>query len=343
MDNSLPFSDPKFSEEIIEYSLEDVFVNKKDIYNCSICLEMKPVLYQCYNGHLNCLQCWENHLKTRKTCPVCRLNISLQTLGKNLALELFLSQEIMKCPYSDLCEYMNYGTFKDKHIRECEYRSIKCECLAIMKFNELEKHQKQCPKSKLSCSHCQTVFFRDLNHLEICDEMNISCHQCQTKIKRKELIDHVRDACPKTKIICPFKYLGCGDDFYRQDKRSHFTSDQHINVCMGIGSDQPVFMTTLEKGTFETTFEFLGVDSALSYQKSDTEDKDLVAIIHNLGNQPFAKDYDYIINLYDKNNKIISSGVKSCLLKYNGQIFGLQDFQSIKLTIFKKNQLPQYT
>ncbi|KAF2071994.1 hypothetical protein CYY_006683 [Polysphondylium violaceum] len=305
-DKTLSYSNPRFIEEKIEYSLEDVLVNKKDIYNCSICLDIKPVLYQCYNGHMNCLQCWENHLKTNKTCPVCRLDITLQTLAQNLALKFFLSQEMMKCPYSNLCESMNYGTFKDKHNNECLYRSIKCQCSVIMKFNEFENHQKQCPKSKFICPHCFIVFNRDSNHLEICDEMDISCHQCKTKIKRKELIDHVRHECPKTKITCPLKYLGCRIAFKREDKKSHFTSIQHLNVCMDI-SDQPVFMTTLERGTFETKFQFLVVDSSFSYK---IEDEDLVTKINNLKYQSFAKDFYFTISIYDKNNNLLSSGSK---------------------------------
>ncbi|KAF2071995.1 hypothetical protein CYY_006684 [Polysphondylium violaceum] len=247
---------------------------------------------------------------------------------------------MMKCPYSNLCENMNYGTFIDKHSRECEYRSIKCQCSVIMKFNEFENHQKQCPKSKISCPHCQTVFVRDSNHLETCDEMNISCHQCKTKIKRKEITDHIRDVCPETMTTCPLKYLGCGGSFFKKDKMAHLKSDQHINVCMDI-SDQPVFMTTLERGTFETKFQFLGINSSFSYQHGNQV---LDITFDNLNDQPFAKDYDFRISIYDKNNNILDPGDKYCLSEITGILSRHkqnQAFQSIKLTIFKKNQSPQ--
>ncbi|KAF2071996.1 hypothetical protein CYY_006685 [Polysphondylium violaceum] len=142
--------------------------------------------------------------------------------------------------------------------------------------------------------------------------------------------------CEETLISCPFDYFGCKTTFHKEYLNIHLKSDEHIYHCYDV-LDRIVSVTKLERGNCKTTFQFLGVEALFSYNIHETT---ICAMVFNLENQPFAKDYEFSINLYDINNCRLNKGQTEGLADSKWALFMdpnfIHKFHSITLTIFKK-------
>ncbi|CAF1279424.1 unnamed protein product [Rotaria magnacalcarata] len=76
------------------------------ILSCCICLDLSTLaMFQCINGHLMCVSCF-NHLLAdckmkdeQTTCPNCRCEISKSNCTRNLAVEKTISELPIQCDY----------------------------------------------------------------------------------------------------------------------------------------------------------------------------------------------------------------------------------------------------
>lgn len=50
--------------------------------SCLICREQSKLPYAAQCGHICCFQCWQHWFKVKSSCPVCRIDSSLETIIK---------------------------------------------------------------------------------------------------------------------------------------------------------------------------------------------------------------------------------------------------------------------
>lgn len=127
---------------------------------CAVCLEL-PLnsIYQCSQGHLICIQCF-NHLLAdarikdeQATCASCRCAISRETCTRNLAVEKAVREMPGTCKHcARQLPRMHLPTHESDH---CEERPISCGFSAIGcpwrgPFHERLTHEQSCPHPRKS-------------------------------------------------------------------------------------------------------------------------------------------------------------------------------------------------
>ncbi|KAM9982353.1 hypothetical protein ACTFIZ_006869 [Dictyostelium cf. discoideum] len=242
----------------IKYELKDILVDSdEEKYECEICtLELfigsEPKAFQCKEGHLACISCWERCLSTNKNCMTCKIPISaISQLSRNRYLEKEYSDRLVFCPNSnedvfrlnmlglpainnvnngdqtlrqDLC---NHGAMKfselENHYKTCESRILQCN-LCLIKFcsKDSSKHQNECSKVFSKCEFCDSNILRSSlsdHHKIYCTKYLIECTHCKIMIERDTNTNHINDDCQDIMILCK-EYL-CGKRFTRSKMQIH--------------------------------------------------------------------------------------------------------------------------
>ncbi|KAI9575206.1 cysteine and histidine-rich protein 1 homolog [Glossina fuscipes] len=99
---------------------------------CVVCLNLsKFSMYQCRRGHLMCADCF-NHLLADgrlrdqfSTCPSCRVDISYDTVVRNLCVEDVIYELPSECRYCSK-EFPNKSMYRHER-EECEKRPTHCK------------------------------------------------------------------------------------------------------------------------------------------------------------------------------------------------------------------------
>ena len=128
------------------------------------------------------------------------------------------------CPISKRgCEWLGTLENCENHLDTCGYVYVSCKlkCGAVLRRNELEKHEKDtCPQRVVKCDHCQKDFrsceFNE--HLNKCLKMKVPCDLCNTQITRKDMPQHLKHDCAMVQEKCQ---LGCGVKITRNELKIH--------------------------------------------------------------------------------------------------------------------------
>ncbi|CAF0946343.1 unnamed protein product [Rotaria sordida] len=102
------------------------------ILSCCICLDLSILaMFQCVNGHLMCVSCF-NHLLAdcklkdeQATCPNCRCEISKSNCTRNLAVEKTISELPIQCDYCS--KIFLRSEIKIHQSQHCPDRPIICD------------------------------------------------------------------------------------------------------------------------------------------------------------------------------------------------------------------------
>ena len=125
------------------------------------------------------------------------------------------------CPnFPLLCPNECMGTFLRKamatHIeKKCPYTVLDCpnECGSKMKRSKLSNHcENECQHREIKCKFCEvSMRYKDLEtHHKTCLQFPVVCpYECLKSLIRKELESHIKNECPNTLVVCPYKELGC--------------------------------------------------------------------------------------------------------------------------------------
>ena len=106
---------------------------------CAVCLEL-PInaIYQCSQGHLICIQCFNHILADARlkdeqaTCASCRCTISRETCSRNLAVEKAVREMPGTCKYCS--RQLSRMHLSSHECSECEERPVYCGFRPIGKF-----------------------------------------------------------------------------------------------------------------------------------------------------------------------------------------------------------------
>ena len=130
---------------------------------CPICKAVLKDPVQCHNEHLFCNECLTQHLKNSKTCPVCKEDLTEETINKpSRIVTNYLDGLIINCDHSErgCTELIELGRL-EAHSRTCNYKPVTCpneECAKIMNLADLEQHTSEvCECRQVNCEECEKV------------------------------------------------------------------------------------------------------------------------------------------------------------------------------------------
>ena len=94
--------------------------------------------------------------------------------------------------------------------QQLESIRFKCEnfevgCKQILKYEEKEEHEKNCPYKKKNCKFCNELIYSkeiEAHYLNLCSFFYIKCVHCKEKVHLKELYGHVKKCKQKNYIKC---------------------------------------------------------------------------------------------------------------------------------------------
>ena len=117
-----------------------------------------------YNEHLFCNECLTQHLKNSKTCPVCKEDLTEETLlnKPSRIVTNMLNAQIIKCDHSErgCTESIELGRL-EVHSHTCGYKPMSCpndKCAKIMNLADLEQHTSEvCECRQVNCEECEKV------------------------------------------------------------------------------------------------------------------------------------------------------------------------------------------
>ena len=178
---------------------------------CPICKAVLKDPVQCHNEHLFCNECLTQHLKNSKTCPVCKEDLTEETLlnKPSRIVTNMLNAQIIKCDYSErgCTESIELGRL-EAHSRTCSYKPVTCpneECAKIMNLADLEQHTSEvCEYRQVYCEECEKdmTFKKNSKHSCVISKevhgMKASLIEVQNQVKelrkaQKEMSESVKN------------------------------------------------------------------------------------------------------------------------------------------------------
>ncbi|ESO97835.1 hypothetical protein LOTGIDRAFT_208992 [Lottia gigantea] len=226
-------------------------------YECVICLLVLREPQQTKCGHRFCKVCIIKWLReSNKTCPVDNAKI----VESDLFADNFAKREIqnfnVRCPNkSQGCEKIVMLNLIQKHIEDCPFGLIPCSnnCSDILLRRDLNHHLSSvCCYRQITCHSCsRRLTYNDLQKHEFdCPEIIVVCEKCDKQLLRKWKQHHENTECLKTVVNCMFQPLGCPQQMERQTMEEHMEkglSDHmkmlcsevvQISRCLGLPTGQ---------------------------------------------------------------------------------------------------------
>ena len=179
---SLMYDQDGISEERIINAKENDKILQKLI--CCICLNIlwKPVACsQCQaNFCENCIKAWLN--KSPEECPN---RCSFKKINVSPIVNEFLSEFLIKCQLSDK------------------------GCQQILRYNELEKHEKNCSYKDTPCKGCGQLLRGDVlvQHEKDCGLVKVTCGACANQFSKIDIKNHSEVECWKKKYMSLMKTI----------------------------------------------------------------------------------------------------------------------------------------
>ncbi|XP_059826863.1 TNF receptor-associated factor 2-like [Hypanus sabinus] len=212
---------------------------------CSACrfLLIKPKQTEC--GHRYCTACLENLFRTgnEADCYICqkkvlRSKVYLDRAAENDAYvtKIFCTAHLEGCDWvGSLRSYLRI------HRTQCGFQVLPCAnvafgCEVVGPRREMLVHETQeCEWRMERCPHCEIFCIHKLleDHVAKCGKQE-SCPLCgQADLTKAELEQHcdpLHGNCPKVNVACPFKEVGCLEQFQRQDLNEHLQCAQQTHL-----------------------------------------------------------------------------------------------------------------
>lgn len=135
-------------------------------YICPICMNVLKDPVQCQrNEHYFCTPCIRKHLKRNSnTCPTCRDELTLETLGKSSRLVTrYLSNLKIRCDYFNRgCREVALLGDLETHVKNCGFAAVRCSnegCVAqVNKRDKIYHETEVCEFRKfVKCHDCSAV------------------------------------------------------------------------------------------------------------------------------------------------------------------------------------------
>jgi Zinc finger, C3HC4 type (RING finger) len=217
---------------------------------CPICfLEiLKPS--QCQNGHVFCHTCIVPWLDSSKVaqCPICEVPTTVQTLGRNLVVELYVNDLLIYCPHfihpdeapDQQCGWVGKVRELENHLAEsCGFEPMLCPNPGCNQQHprRLVKHHSSadCPYKLESCQLCagQYAVCDEELHQTVCLKAVIGCpnrcdeHHGGSRLCRGDILTHLANSCPLVIKECPVHQAAgncsCPGSLTRQAMKQHLS------------------------------------------------------------------------------------------------------------------------
>ena len=150
----------------------------------------------------------------------------------------------------------------------CDYEVVSCTygCDEHSQRRKLKEHEsEECPYRDYSCPHCgEDGNYEEIttNHYDECENYPVKCpNNCtEETIARCLLQDHRDNECPKEKVGCRYKSLGCEMKVERGqlDKHMEASKDDHLTLAMEKVVDLSLRVEELEKATTSAQKTYIG-------------------------------------------------------------------------------------
>lgn len=195
-----------------------------DDYVCPLCLNILNNPMQCPNGHCFCCGCITNAVKRREECPICKVALTVNQLGRNIFMNNVINEletlciSNFDCEVAALehCKWVGKMREREAHYEnECGNRRIKCpneHCSEVLHRMSLLTHSAVCSFRSVKCQHCKTILLYSnvAKHRSVCEMRPVSCpNKCSAVVGKKEIENHLRTTCPLERIVCPFFNINC--------------------------------------------------------------------------------------------------------------------------------------
>jgi len=203
---------------------------------CGICFEICNKPRQCKDGHLFCYQCIQQQIEHNPSCPLCRTEITLENIGRNLVAEKQAENLLVWCRYhfelgeneewfvSEMgCNEALLSINLAAHEKQCAYAWTSCpyseKCGKIRKKNRSE-HESECVFRTIQCDFCYCLVQLSMinEHQRECKAGPVQCKYCDEEMTRGNLASHEVDNCLEFNIDCPYE---CAEKVKRKDLKQH--------------------------------------------------------------------------------------------------------------------------
>ncbi|XP_055486892.1 TNF receptor-associated factor 2-like [Leucoraja erinacea] len=214
---------------------------------CSACrsLLIKPKQTEC--GHRYCTACLENLFRTgnEADCYVCQKKVLRSKVYLDRAAENDAHATTIRCTaHLEGCDWVgSLRNFLRTHRAKCDFHMVPCAnvafgCQVFGPRREMELHEsRECGWRMECCPHCETFCVHNMleDHVATCGKQE-SCPHCgETDLTKTELEQHcdpLLGACPKLKVACPFKEVGCSVQLPRHEMAAHLRSSQESHLLL---------------------------------------------------------------------------------------------------------------
>jgi hypothetical protein len=164
----------------------------------------------------------------------------------------------------------------------CDYEDVYCtnNCGMCGQRKGMKQHElEECSERTYSCPHCgkvDTYSVITTHHYFLCAQYPLKCpNNCKEEtIARNLLEDHLNTKCPKKKVSCRYKSLGCDVEVEREqlEKHEEISKDEHLRLAMEKVMDLSCRMEEMKKVTEqnynETTLKIAETDKNIGSLKN---------------------------------------------------------------------------
>lgn len=211
-----------------------------------------PMLTSCCGQHF-CAECIRTVTSSNQPCPLCKERAFVVFLNKHFNrnlqnLKAFCNLKPSGCPWEG-----TIGEFAH-HRALCDYASVTCDvCGTTLRRKLLPDHRdNECPLRKVACELCGLEghhrYVRGPHQAE-CPGLPVQCpNGCNVHVPRADMSRHLAE-CLYQLVHCPFRHLGCSDEFPRSESGSHSrdSATNHLSlVCASLRALQESFLAKAE-------------------------------------------------------------------------------------------------
>lgn len=233
------------SVDDIKYSIDNEkyvdFANLQEQgLECPICLSViKGTVAVTTCLHKFCSRCIYSHYtkcvseNTEPKCPMCRHDISIDTITLDNSLTQLLDSTIVQCKNAGCKEEIKRSEY-NSHILNCKYDKKECKhCKSLFYDCDMKSHKDVCKMKTTKCNLC-SCYILDVeyeSHLrDKCPHSVVKCENsnCNYKTQRYKMSNHTNNNCHNRIVSCPD---GCGLNF-----EIHYLSE-HKKVCCNASRD----------------------------------------------------------------------------------------------------------
>ena len=228
---------------------------------CALCTEVlkEPHLTACCGQHYcnSCLKEWLDHSSENHSCPHCRETNFTHLLDKSV--ERQVKKLEVYCEYRrDGCSWVGELCDLESHLSKCDHGLTSCsECGEKLKQQDLCDHlANDCILRECKCEHCgieDLYRFIAGKHLGLCPDYPLKCpNKCSARLVKRKLLSKHLQRCPKQKVECQFRRVGCRSKFMRVDQRRHVAVNIHKHCNMLLKCFQKSTQAVITEAEFLT-------------------------------------------------------------------------------------------